>query len=304
MNIEVEPVVDVEVESEEVVRAEPEKVEVDLSAVPEKHREYVDVEKYQSDDDYKRAIEHGWKPREVFLADGGDEADWTGHRQFNRRYDDRQSIKAVKEGQDALLRTLEQQKAEAARIAVAQERARMQQELKVAADDGDVNRALEIQQKLMETEQQEAQIPRHLEEPAIVVRTREQNPFIDKKSDQFDPEINAKFEEICTQLAKEEHAALNFGVKDPRMMRPLTNLQVKSILQEALDMVKDKVKKPAVQQKPPSVAKPAQKQNNTVDYKKVLPKEWQDTYNRLLTTKGGGKEAADAFAKEVMGGVK
>lgn len=300
--IEVEPVVDTEIEAQ---ATEPvEKVEVDLSAVPEKHREYVDVDKYQSDEDYKRAVEHGWKPREVFLADGGDEADWTGHRQFNRRYDDRQSIKAVKEGQDALLRTLEQQKAEAARLAVEQERVRLQEELRVAASDGDVEKALDLQQKIGEKEQQAAQIPRHMEEPPVVVRTREQNPFLDKRSEQFDPEINAQFERICTQLASEEHAALNFGVKDPRMMRPLTNLQVKSILQEALDMVKDKVKKPQVAQKAPSVAKPAQKQTTTVDYKKSLPKEWQDTYNRLLTAKGGGKEAADAFAKEVMGGVK
>lgn len=280
--------------------------DIDLSAVPEKHREYVDVEKYQSDEDYKRAIEHGWKPREAFEAEGLDDADWTGYRQFNRRYDDRQSLKSIKEGQDALVRTLEKQKLEAARQAVEQERARMQEELKLAASDGDVNKALEIQQRLIETEQQASNIPDDSEEPEIVVMVRQKHPFLDAKSDQFDPEVNVEFERLCGKLAKEEHEAINFGIKDPRQMRKLTNLQVKTILNEAIEMVKDKVKTKQVnsQQKPPSVSKPSQRTNNSIDYKNSLPKQWQDTYNRLLVAKGGGKEAADAFAKEVMEGVK
>ena len=280
---------------ESVDEAQTQTVDVDLSAVPEKHRSYVDIDKYQADEDYKRAIEHGWKPREAFEAEGLDDADWTGYRQFNRRYDDRQSIKAIKEGQDALMRTMEAQKQEAAARAVAQALAEREAQLQIAINDGDAATAAKLSQEIVETKSAAPKPAAPTEEPIAVEYARRRNGFINPASPDFDESINKEFEAICLAEAQRQYA---------RKGSQLDNFEIKLIVDEALDMVQSKVKKPAPAKAAPAVSKPAGKAQPQGDLKNRLPKEWQDTYNRLLTAKGGGKDAAEAFAKEVLGGVK
>ena len=81
-------------ENEVTEEVTEEQIEMHL---PEGTPEYADTNLYQSDGDYKRAIDHNWKPLEMFLEEGGKEKDWTGYAQFNRRFDDFQENKEIKD---------------------------------------------------------------------------------------------------------------------------------------------------------------------------------------------------------------
>lgn len=274
--------------------------DVDLSAVPEKVRQYVDVEKYSTNDDYRQAIEHGWKPRELHEADGGDEADYTGYRQFNRRYDDKQILKELKEGQAALISSMTKREQEAVAKALAAKEA----ELAAAIADGDAARAVEINNEITQAKAQPVQ-QAVAPEPPVVTALRQRNPVLNRQSDQFNEGLNQQFEAECFRLAKDYHESVNYGLPADRR-RPLSQLELKSIVNEAFDMIKDRAPQPKqavaqqrVQPKAPAVSKPAAPAK-TSDPKKGLSASALQTYNRLM--RAGGKEAADAFAKELAGG--
>lgn len=54
----------------------------------------------------QRAIEDGWKPKEVFVADGGDEADWRPAKEFNDRGELFRKIEEGKKEIRSLKRTM------------------------------------------------------------------------------------------------------------------------------------------------------------------------------------------------------
>lgn len=279
---------EVEVVQEPEVSAEP---EIDLSPVPEKVREHVDKEKFVKDEDYKRAITHGWKPKDVFVSEGGDEADWTGYKVFNRRYDDLQfrkeqerTIKEIKHSQDALLKTIEQEKQAAYERGIRER----EEALKVAIADGDAAKAVELQKEILESRTQ-VKKPESIPEPLPVVDFRRKNPVFNPGSAEFSPEVNAEFEAICMHEAKRYFDA--YG-------RQLSDYEIKVIVDGAYDMVKDKVKKPSQPQKAPSVNKASSSGKAETDPMKRMSSMQKDMYNRILDV--NGKDAAERYLKNLQ----
>jgi hypothetical protein len=271
--------------------------EIDLSAVPERVREHVDKERYQSDEDYKRAVTHGWKPREVFIEDGGDEASWTGYKVFNRRYDDiqdqketRKTLEEMKKSQEALLRTMQQEKDNAVRAALQQR----EEDLKAAIADGDAARAADLQREIIEqrTQAQAAQQQPVLE-PLPIRDLRRKNEFLNPESSSFDQELSNEFIGIARQKA--EMYFNQYG-------RKLSDYEIKVIAEEALDMVKDRAKKPAATPAPkaPAASKPATNGAASTDPMKKLNKIQREMYNKMLEV--NGKDAAERYIKNLSTG--
>lgn len=290
LNDMVEPAADAVPE----VAATPEAPEIDLSAVPEKVRGHVDTERYTSDSDYKQAIEHGWKPKEVFLAEGGDEADWTGYKVFNKRHRDwelrkeqQNEIKEMKRNTDAILRTFEEEKQRAIQQALADRQA----QLKAAIDDGDAARAVEIQREIDRTEAQQQPTTPVLE-PLAIRDIRRKNAFLNESSGEYDKALSDEFIGIARQKAEAYYNA--YG-------RKLSDYEIKVIAEEALDMVKDRAK-PAVQPakqpaKAPAAAKPANTASAS-DPRKKMSADQKKFYDRMLTLPNG-KAIAENYIKQL-----
>jgi hypothetical protein len=287
-DIETEVVVD---DAPAVEQAAP---EVDLSRVPEKVREHVDVAKYTADEDYKRAIEHGWKPKDVYVDDGGDEANWAGYRVFNKRYDDMQERKEYQKTQaelkrsvDAVISTFEQDKQAAVKQAIAD----TEQRLKLAIEDGDAKEAVRLQSELIERKQAIPQPARVDAEPIAVEILRKRNPALNPASAEFNQEANAEFERICLEEAQSQ-------VK--RRGQPLNDAQVQIIVEDAFNMIKDKLQKPAAKApaKAPATAKPANTVRET-DPVKGLNATQKQMYNKMLLM-NNGKQIAENYIKQLQ----
>jgi hypothetical protein len=268
--------------------------QLDLSAVPEKVRGHVDADRYQTDTDYKQAIEHGWKPKEVFLSEGGDEADWTGYKVFNKRHRDwelrkeqQREISEMKKNTDAILRTFEEEKQRAIEQALQQRQAA----LKVAIDDGDAARAVEIQRELDSFEKNKPAPAHQNVEPLSVEIARKRNPFINPAHPEFNAELNKEFERICSEEAKDQWVR--------RGRQPLNDAQIQLIVEDALSMVKDKIKPKAAPQPPakaPSAAKPASSASG--GSKPKMSADQKKFYDRMLTLPNG-KVIADNYLKNI-----
>lgn len=283
-----------EVEAEVVEKTVEEAPEIDLSAVPEKVREHVDVERYTKDEDYKRAITHGWKPRDVFVADGGDEADWVGYRGFNRKHDDIQARKEekrrldeIKRDQDVLIRTMQQQEKAAYERGLREKEA----ELKVAISDGDAARAAELQRELLEKQQQAPAAPAQHLEPLAIRDIRRKNAFLNPDAPEYDRALSDEFIGIAREKAEAYFNA--YG-------RKLSDYEIKVIADEAFDAVRDRAKKPAPVQAPkaPASAKPAASGKVQADPMKRLSQHQRKLYDKILDA--NGKVAADNFLKNIL----
>lgn len=274
-----------EAETPDVEVQEEAPQEKDLSHIPEHAREYVEPEKYESDPDYKRAVDHKWKPYDKYVADGGDPALWTGYKKFNKSYDDevyrrelREQLKETQRSQKAILETFEEQKRQAVERALAEREA----QLKVAIEDGNAAEAVRLQREIMENK---AALPAAapVDEPVIVKSFRRKVDVLNPGSENYNPEVNAEFEQICTNMAKKYYET--YG-------RQLSDLEVKGILDEAYEMVKDKIpqKKPSTPAKAPASAKPA---NTPERGAPKLTADQKRAYEKFLSMKGGEQIAAN-----------
>ena len=258
--------------------------EVDLSSVPETIREHVDTAKYSSDPDYKRAIEHGWKPKEVYMAEGGDEDYWTGPKGFNARYDDRQEKKALKQqisevakNTDVLLKTFSEEKQAAVQRALSDREA----QLKLAIQDNDAARAVELQREIISMNQVQQPIQPPAVEPVSVLALRKANGFINPASPDFNAEVNAEFERIAKEKVIQYRKIYD---------RPLAHDEMKYLVEEAFDMVKNRTPvKPAPKpvQTPPAVSKPATSEKTAAPKLTAIQRQM---YNALLSSNAGAAE--------------
>jgi len=266
---------------------------VDLSAIPETHREYVDTEKYQADEDYKQAIEHGWKPLELHQADGGDPADYTGYRQFNRRYQDRQELKGfkselseIKTATSALVDTFEEQKQQAIQEAIAQKEAQVKQ----AVEDGETDLALSLTNEISDMKAQPA-TPQQAGEPQEVLQFRAKNPVLDANSPKFNATVNAALEAMVNQKANALVAQVG---------RELSTVEINSILNDSWQQTQQDLSLEQPKPKPaaPAVSPPGG-QKVTKDPVKTLSDSGKSIYNMI---KGKyGEEAAANYAKKLAG---
>lgn len=272
--------------------------EVDLSAVPEKAREYVDSGKYEADADYKRAVDHGWKTREQHEIDGGDEADYTGFRQFNRRYDDRQDSKALKNKMSEMessVNTLIDSIADEKNQAVKQALLAKEVEFKQMIEEGDTEGAVKAQNELYDIHNQVRQgtQPRQAQgEAPIYTNFRAENPILDANS----PEYNSSFDSAITQNVNDQ---LNYASNNNQIQLP--DQTVKTILDSALKKVTEDfgLDKPAkaAPKNPPRSAAPSGKKGSA-DPVKHLNDAGRKIYDRLDSKYG--KETADKYAKRSL----
>lgn len=259
--------------------AEVKTPEVDLSAVPENHREYVDTKKYVEDADYKRAIDHGYKPKEVYLAEGGDEDLYMTAKMFNKRYDDRQKekknkseIAELRRSMEAMANSFNEQKEFEIRKAVAELEAKQ----KEAKANGDIDLALSLDKEISQTKQNTPQ--RKGVEPLPVRSVRLENDVVNPDSEDYDPEIDKRWNEIMAREAKDFVESTG---------RQLFLPEIRTIAEEALKMItkpKRETPKPPVSQKPAA---------NKTPNKPKMSASQQDAYNMILQK--AGKAAAERF---------
>ena len=266
-----------------VVEAKP---DVDLSHVPEKIRGHVDVEKYSSDDNYKRAADHGWTPLEVWKESGTDEADWVNYKAFNRTFDDmqyrremRDEMRATKKATDALLNTFEQDKQRAIQQALAAREA----ELKVAIQDGDAAKAVEIQAEIIQAKQQIPAKPQNTVIHPVIADFIDNNPIMNPQSPDFNESYSKQVWDAGVQMGNQLRQ--QYG-------RDLSHFEVEACLQRAMKMNKQPERQV---QKAASVAAPTQKPASSTP--KLSPTA-KAIYNKLLTGKDG-KSKAEAFLKNL-----
>ncbi len=278
-----------EVQVEEAVIDTPEKPEVDLSAVPEKVRAHVDPDKYTSDTEYKRAIDHGWKPKDVFVEEGGDEAVWAGYKAFNSRYDGIRStreiekeMKELKKNTESIIRTFAEEK----EIAVRQALSDYESQLKTAIEDGNAAEAAQIQRQIIEKNHElKATLPQQSVnlEPLALREIRKKNSFLNPDSPDYNAELAEEFKVYAQTRAKAYY--------DSYGGRGLVHDEIRIIAEEALDMVKDRAQKKAPP-KAPAASKPAQGQGG---HKPKLTPMQQEFYNQMVES--GNKAAADRYLK-------
>lgn len=299
---------------EEEVSHETEPQEIDLSAVKEDVREYVDTELYESDESYKRALDHGWQPDAYRKAKGivpeGDEIQdesGMGYRTFNRLYDMRQQDKALKkelgdfkndmkESMDMIADGLAESKVQA-QLQKIEERLNLEEgALKLAMEDGDTEKAVEIQKNISKLEGDKEKVeapapqPQQQGEPPFIVQFRQNNPVLDGNSPQFDPVINAKVEGMY-------NASVQAGA--PSSVEAATQL-----LADMLRFVQGEPEPQKEQRKAPTTNK-SSKSKASVDPYSKLNEEQRKFYQNILdkgTKKHGAekaKKAADNYAKTV-----
>lgn len=275
--------------------------EVDLSAVPDTVRDHVDVDLYANDADYRQALEHGWTPREVYEASGRDEADYTGYKQFNRRYNDFQTQKKLEtkmtemekkfsESIDQLIDYHESDKKAAIENAIKQKEALLNE----AVADGETEMALELQKELHELKSVPTESkPQEAVEPEVAQNFRAANPIMQPGS----PEYNRSFERAVVSAVNEQwaQASNNFTVNLP-------DTTVQAFFDAAMAQVKKDFgmtdAQPRQQQKSPNVNAPGSKRP-AADPVKNLTTTGRQIYDKLLAKRG--KAAADSYAQRVGG---
>lgn len=269
-----------------------EPVELDLSAVPEKARDYVDVDKYQSDEAYKTAIENGWKPKELHEAEGGDEKDYTGYAQFVRFHERKQNEKALKEEMsevrkmtEALVESFGEQKEKAVQEAIENLKAQQAE----AVEDGETERAIALEREINNLEAPK-EAPKPQGEPQVVLDFRAQNPVFDHKSPEFNPTMNAALEGIVNQ----QFMQMTDGGK---LQLPESTMRM--LLDNSLQQLQSDLKLNQPQRTAPKVQSPSKKSAN-VDPATQLTGSSKTMYNTILEKYG--KDAADNFAASYVNG--
>ena len=122
----------------------------------------------------ERAIAQGWKPKEAFVADGGNEQDWRPAKEFVDRGELFSKIDEVKRENRNLKRTMQLFKEHHEKVREVEYK-RALEDLKAAKKaallDGDADKVIEIDQQILETRdaQKQAAILEAAEEPNQVV---------------------------------------------------------------------------------------------------------------------------------------
>jgi len=268
---------------------EPTVPDMDLSAVPEAAHDFVDSDKYLNDKEYQEAIEHGWKPKDMHEADGGDEADYTGYRQYNRNHRKREEAKNmhhelqdVKNTMNTVIDTFAEDRERGIKEAVSAKEA----EFKRALEEGETGDAVRIQNEINDLKNTPP-VQRPQGEPHVVMNFRRSNPMLDRGA----PEFNASYEAAVIQQVNAQWSAAsnNFQIQLP-------DITIQSFLEAAVTQVKKdfnmNTNKPRTQ-KAPRVSNPTNTKGPT-NSAESLTGVRKDVYDRIKTKYG--KERADAFA--------
>lgn len=138
---------------------------------------------------------------EEWIAEGRDPEDYIGKKAFQKRYDDIQDNKRLRKELKQMGTTV-QQTMEAVQEWQTDQRAsirkELEEELRNARANEDVDAAIEAQQALDEHDRKAKQQPKgqqqEHEEPEVITNFRQRVPMIDPESDEFDEEFNADVE--------------------------------------------------------------------------------------------------------------
>lgn len=157
----------------------------------------------------ERAMTQGWKPKEDFVAEGGNESDWRPAKEFVDRGELFSKIEEVKRENRNLKKTMQLFREHHEKVAkVEYDRAldTLKQQKKAALIDGDADRVIEIDSQILETrdaQKQASMIQAAQEEQAPVVNPAFQ-AWVERNSwYSYDPEMKAFADNFGTAYARQ-----------------------------------------------------------------------------------------------------
>lgn len=181
--------------------------------------------KHEPDDDPTHGDGH--LSYEEYIEQGGDPARYKGKKAFNeerqRIEENKRLRRELKEIRETMRTTVdavgEWRTEERKRL-----RAEIEADLLEARRNEDVDGAIKAKERLDEYDRQTREVPQQRREHPVIEQWREDNPLLDRGSDEFNEEFNADVEALFNSRA----SAMSDGFK-----RPLTEGQIKRLLKAA-----------------------------------------------------------------------
>lgn len=252
----------------------------------------------------------GFMGYEEYVAAGNDPKMYRGEDAYNAEYNHIQDNKAMRAQLDSLQQTMSQV------VTVNEEwrtnqlstmRSQVQHELDTAKEASDMQGALDAQKKLNELDNAPRQQIRQEQINPLITDFRSKNPVADRTSPRFNAEYTSDLETIYDgMLAKFEGS--REGITDDRIKRCLAmakkdaNALHPNLFESPRNARQTKTKTQKRTGTTQSVGdyrtrlKGIGNSKNTRDSNAGV-----DMYDMILNKKGGGKDAADAFARANLG---
>jgi len=253
----------------------------------------------------------GFMGYEEWVAAGKDPKKYRGEEAYSAEFDRIQELKSVKSEIGGLKETMTQvaqvneewRKTQEASI-----RAEYEAKFNQAKEEGDIDAALDAQSKLNDLDRPKPQSPAQPQVNPLIAEFRQNNPLTDHSSPRFNPEYNADVENIYDGMVDK----LTRGGQ-----LPMTESQIKRCLdlakRDANSLHPNLFESPRNNRGAPTIKTKKAKEKKSTDYRARLQdvktndgRNKRDTQGALdiydmLLAKPGGKEAAEKYAKTILG---
>jgi|SRR3990167_5473809 len=191
-----------------------------------------EVKEVQSSPTEERALLQGWKPKEEFVAEGGNESDWRPAKEFVDRGELFTKIDEVKRENRNLKKTMQLFREHHEKVAkVEYQRAldTLNRQKKEALVDGDADKVIEIDNQILETRdaQKAAQVAQAFQEEIAPVVNPVFAAWVERNGwYQHDPEMRAFADQLGTAYKQANPAA------DPTLVLKEVEKRVKKAYSE------------------------------------------------------------------------
>lgn len=233
-----------------------------------------------------RAREHGWKPFEEYVENGGNPEMWRGAGAFNQYHDvQKKSDMEIK----SLRSDIQKMSDGFAKLSEQQQRkykAELEAERAKARADLDVDKVEELTSQISSLENKPEEKRQPQPEAEVFTQFRQANPELDPTSSQYDADLNLIVEnKVNNRLI----AMMNQGAQ-------VTDDVVQRVMKEEFGQVKTKFS-PTQKRNPPNVNTPKGKVIKKSAYEQLAP-EAKEMYDILKRSQS--EEAAELFAKSQL----
>lgn len=248
----------------------------------------------------------GYVSYEEWVADGKDPDDWQGKNKYSQQYDliqDNKEFKTELKELTGLMRSTVEATKDMQEQSYQRGLSEAQDNLNKAIDDGDVEAVIKAKDELTALNKQ----PRAQQPQVNPIHQQffDANAVLDINSSQHDPEFKQEFARIYDGKLRADGVTQDQQLSD-RAMKGYMNQAMKSA--KALFPEKFESPRNSRQNNQPVARRTISKQSSHDQMSKIKittknPRDnsaYQDTYDTILNMKGGGKEAAEAFAKRMM----
>jgi len=258
----------------------------------------------------------GYKTYDEWIAEGRDPDLYKGKKAYEAEYERIQENKGLKDDIASLkdsMRVITETNQEILSHRTDEIRAQLTAELNEAKETGDVDAALDAQEKLKDLDNKPAQQQQAPQENPLIQQFRKDNPLIDKTSTRFDADYTEDLQTIYNNTVD------RVARRDPEtgMMQPLSDQQIARILKMAKTEANKlhphlfKSQRNTRQTTPANNGKKASSSRQSTDYRGRLkdlggnarnsndPHPALDMYDSLVER--GETKAAEDFAKAQLG---